>query len=104
MRAIFKTITSVLLLTVVLATSIAQAAAYSGKVFMVVENQLAVVDPANEMQRFDISMAAIYRNGLLAPSAALSNGDWVTVTAEDRDGRLVATLVEASSDRRSSDP
>jgi hypothetical protein len=83
-----------------LAPSIALADVQTGKVFMVMENQLAVMDSAkNEMHRFDISMAAVYRNGLLAAPAALANGDWVTVTTEMQDGRLVATLVEASSDR-----
>ena len=73
----------------------------SGKIMMVVENQLAVMEMSKkEMRQFDVSGAAIYRNGLPVSAAALGSGDWVTVTAEQKDGRLVATLVEAASDHR----
>jgi hypothetical protein len=80
--------------------SVAFADVQTGKVMMVMENQLAVIDAVkNESHRFDISSAAIYRNGLLVQPAALASGDWVTVTSELQEGRLVATLVEAASDR-----
>ncbi len=73
----------------------------SGKIMMVVENQLSVLEmPKREMRQFDVSKAAVYRNGLPVSAQALGSGDWVTVTAEQRDGRLVATLVEAASDHR----
>lgn len=82
-----------------LMTPLALADVQTGKVLMVVENHLAVIGPANEeVVRFDISEAAIYRNGLPVPPAGLVSGDWVTVTTEIQDGRKVATLVEAGGD------
>jgi hypothetical protein len=101
MRAWIQKLTLCAALTTAwLMPSFALAGVQSGKVMMVMENQLALIDSStDEMHRFDISAAAIYRNGLPVASAALKSGDWVTVTTEMQDGALVATLVEAGSDR-----
>jgi len=92
-----------LVVSLIALTSVTFAAAdatCSGKVLMVVENQLTVGEMGSkDMRHFDISAAAIYKNGLPASSAALAMGDWVTVTSEMQDGRLVAMLVEAGSNR-----
>src|SRR5687768_15021384 len=100
MRAwIYKSLMGILLLACGFVPSIARAEVQMGKVFMIVENQLTVMDPSKkDMQRFDISKADVYRNGLIATPAALAHGDWVTVTTEMQDDRLVVTLVEANSD------
>ena len=80
---------------------IAMASVQTGKVMMVMENQLSVANSMSEAVRhFDISTASIYRNGLPVPASKLALGDWVTVTTEKlEDGRDVVTLVEAGSDR-----
>ena len=67
----------------------------AGKVGMVVENNLSVIDDKNEVQHFDIGKAQIYRNGLPTQATALVPGDWVTVTYLADAGRNVAILVEA---------
>ncbi len=84
-----------------IAPMMADAAIETGKVVMVVENHLIVRgDKPQEAQRFDITDANIYRNGLPVRSSALVSGDWVTVTTEkQQDGVLRVTLVDAGSDR-----
>jgi hypothetical protein len=78
----------------------ALAEVQTGKILVVMESKLAIVGPGGaDVHHFDISKAAIFRNGLPTPPAGLASGDWVTVTTETQDGREVATLVEAGSDR-----
>jgi hypothetical protein len=93
-------ILALLLTLCTITSSQSLAEVQTGKVLLVVENQLAVVGTGGEeVMRFDISEAAIYRNGLPATAAGLASGDWVTVTTEMQEGRKVATLVEAGGDR-----
>src|SRR5688572_240404 len=90
----------IVLLSCALTPSLAWADMHTGKVFTVVENQLTVMASSEkEQHRFDLSNATVLRDGLQAKPSALLQGDWVTVTTEMQDGRPVATLVEASSNR-----
>lgn len=84
---------------------LAVADVQTGKILVALENKLAIVGPGGaEVYHFDISKAAIFRNGLPSPPAALASGDWVTVTTEKQEGREVTTLVEAGSDRHADNP
>jgi hypothetical protein len=94
----------VVFLVGICAAAFAKESMHTGRVMMVVENNLSVMDTATKKVRhFDVGAAMVLRNGLPVSPTALAGGDWVTITAEEQDGRLAATLVEAASDHHAAD-
>ena len=77
-------------------SSLEAAVTHEGRVVSAGSGQITIIDKNGENEQFDVADdAKITRNGSTAALGDVEEGDVVKVTVGERNGKLVAVVIEA---------